>query len=137
MAGIIELIEVNDNGIISFGNHLLDEKKKKDDFEVDGDIYKIKTFKTMTKLEKNGRLLYESVPGTTAHDFKLEESLLTFSVEGVEDAQITVELEPEQEYKIYISEVQVGKMKSNLAGKLNLSVDFCSGVQKVRIQKVQ
>ena len=136
MAGIIELIRVNDNNTISFGNYLLDEKAKKDDFEVDGDIYKIKTFKTMTKLEKNGRLLYESVPGTTVNDLILEESSLKFTVEGTEDAQITIELEPEQEYKIFIDGVQAGKMKSNLAGKLNLSVDFARGSQDVIIKKV-
>ncbi|MDA3847497.1 MAG: hypothetical protein PF505_13315 [Vallitaleaceae bacterium] len=57
MAGISELIRVEDTSALSFGNHELDTKAKIDDFEVDGDLYKLKTFKTMTKLEKNGRLL--------------------------------------------------------------------------------
>ena len=136
MAGIQELIRVEDNGELSFGNHLMDSKKKVEDFEVSGDIYKLKTFGKMTKLEKNGRLLYESVPGTTVHNLSLDENSLIFKVEGIEDAQITVELESEQEYKLYIDDVQVSKMISNLAGKLNFSVDFNNGSQKVKINKV-
>ena len=63
MAVIEELIRQEDNGTISFGNHLMDEKKKVLDFEVSGDLYKIKTFKEITKLEKNGKMLLETVPG--------------------------------------------------------------------------
>lgn len=63
MAVIEELIRQEENGTISFGNHLMDEKKKVLDFEVNGDLYKIKTFKEITKLEKNGKMLLETVPG--------------------------------------------------------------------------
>ena len=52
MAVIEELIRQEDNGTISFGNHLMDEKKKVLDFEVSGDLYKIKTFKEITKAGK-------------------------------------------------------------------------------------
>lgn len=135
MAGISELIRVEDSLALSFGNHELDAKQKKDDFEVDGDIYKVKTFKTMTKLEKNGRLLYESVPGTTVTDFQLEEDQLSFTVAGMEDAQITVELENDQHYKLFIDDVLVGKIESNLAGKLSFGVDFEKGSQVVKIAK--
>lgn len=54
MAVIEELIRKEDDGSISFGNYLMDEKKKVLDFEVQGDLYKVKTFKEITKLEKNG-----------------------------------------------------------------------------------
>ena len=47
---------------------------------------------------------------------------LTFQVEGPEDAQITVELEDESEYDITIDGADAGKMKTNLGGKLSLSV---------------
>lgn len=136
MAGIEGLIRVEKQGYLSFGDYLADSKKKIQDFEVDGDMYQLKTYSEVTRLEKNGRLLYESVPGTTVYDFYLDDKELHFVVEGVEDAQITVELEAEQEYKIYVEQVQIGKMKSNLAGKLNLSVDFSNGKQKVLIKKV-
>lgn len=135
MAGIQELIRVEDDKTLSFGNHLMDEKKKILDFEVDGHIYKVKTYDEITKLEKNGALLFESVPGTTVHHFSLNDKAVEFKVEGHEDAQITMELEAEQEYKIYIEQVQVGKMKSNLAGKVSFSVDFANGPQGVMIKK--
>ena len=57
MAVIEELIRKEDDGSISFGNYLMDEKKKVLDFEVQGDLYKVKTFKEITKLEKNGKIL--------------------------------------------------------------------------------
>ena len=56
MAVIEELIRQEDNGTISFGNHLMDEKKKVLDFEGSGDLYKIKSFREITKLERNGKM---------------------------------------------------------------------------------
>ena len=56
MAVIEELIRKEDDGSISFGNYLMDEKKKVLDFEVQGDLYKVKTFKEITKLENNGNI---------------------------------------------------------------------------------
>ncbi len=135
MAGIEGLIRVEKQGYLSFGDHLADSKQKIHDFEVDGDVYQLKTYSEVTRLEKNGRLLYESVPGTTVYDFYLDDKELNFNTDGVEDAQITVELETEQEYKIFVEGVQICKMKSNLAGKLNLSVDFVNGKQSVHIKK--
>ena len=124
MAVIEELIRQEDNGTISFGNHLMDEKKKVLDFEVSGDLYKIKTFKEITKLEKNGKMLLETVPGATVHNFTVNERGAEFTVEGLEDTQITMELEPDTEYKILIDDVNVGKMKTNLAGKVTFSVEL-------------
>ena len=54
MAIIKELIKKESNGTISFGNYELAEKKKLSDFEVAGDMYKVKTWNAMTKLERNG-----------------------------------------------------------------------------------
>lgn len=135
MAGI-EIIRVEESGALSFGDYKVDSKQKIQDFEVDGDVYKLKTYNAITKLEKNGRLLYESVPGTLVTNFILDEKELRFTVEGKEDAQITVELEAEQEYKIFVDQVQLGKIKSNLAGKINLSADFSNVNQEVIIKKI-
>ena len=52
-----ELIFV-ENGKLNFGDYDLKEKSKKEDFEFNGDLYKVKTFKEITKLEKNGLLVY-------------------------------------------------------------------------------
>ena len=43
---------------------------------------------------------------------------------GAEDAQVTVELEDEAEYDIVIGGADAGRMKTNLGGKLNLSVEL-------------
>ncbi|HOQ17580.1 MAG TPA: endosialidase [Defluviitaleaceae bacterium] len=136
MAVVEELIRLEDDNSLSFGNYLMDTKKKVIDFEVDGDLYKVKTYNKITKLEKNGILLYESVPGTTVHNFTMNEKQVTFAVEGENTSQITMELEPEKEYKIYVDNVQVGKVKASLAGKVTFSIDFTTGKQNVRIEKI-
>ena len=124
MAVIDELIRVEETGALSFGNFALATKTKKDGFQYQGDSYKIKTFREITKLERNGMFVYESVPGTVVHDFRATDKAVNFVVEGEEDSQITLELEAEKEYKIHIDKVYVGKMKTNLGGKLNLSVEL-------------
>ena len=67
------LIRSEADGAISFGNYKLDTKSKLPDFEHCGDTYKVKTFNEITKLEKNGSFVYESVPGTAVNDFKATE----------------------------------------------------------------
>ena len=124
MAVIDELIREEETGALSFGNFALATKTKKDGFQYQGDSYKIKTFREITKLERNGMFVYESVPGTVVHDFRATDKAVNFVVEGEEDSQITLELEAEREYKIHIDKVYVGKMKTNLGGKLNLSVEL-------------
>ena len=124
MAMIDELIREEETGALSFGNFALATKTKKDGFQYQGDSYKIKTFREITKLERNGMFVYESVPGTVVHDFRATDKAVNFVVEGEEDSQITLELEAEKEYKIHIDKVYVGKMKTNLGGKLNLSVEL-------------
>ena len=56
MAVISELIRTEENGKLSFGDYTLAAKAKLDNFEKDGDIYKVKTFKEITKLEKTDSL---------------------------------------------------------------------------------
>ena len=70
MSVIEELIRSEENGAISFGNHRLEKKAKLDNFEHQGDLYKVKTFHEITKLERNGMFVYESVPGTAVSCFK-------------------------------------------------------------------
>ena len=136
MAVIQELIRQEENGRISFGNYLMDEKKKVLDFEANGDLYKVKTFREITKLEKNGKMLLEAVLGATIHNFGMDEKGAKFSVESEEDIQITLELEPETEYKILIDDVNVGKMKTNMAGKVNFSVERQNKMPEIVIEKI-
>ena len=137
MAVIKELIRKEEDGTLSFGNFDLDTKQKLSDFEYEGDLYKVKTFKEITKLEKNGLFVYESVPGTVVTNMKSDEAGVSFKVEGKEDSSITMELEPGEEYKVYVDGTNVGKMKTNLAGKLNVSVELNPGqVAAVKVEKL-
>lgn len=136
MAVVDELLRTEEDGTISFGNHKLAAKAKVEDYEHGGDLYKVKTYRELTKLEKNGMFAYESEPGTSVNDFAETENGLAFTVEGDEDAQITVGLEEDTEYDVYLNEVNVGRMKTNLSGKLNISVELASaGEVKVKITK--
>ncbi len=63
MPVVEELIRAEADGSISFGNYKLEAKAKKDNFEHEGDLYKVKTFYEITKLERNGLFVYESVRG--------------------------------------------------------------------------
>ena len=129
MAVVKELLRAENNGGVSFGNYELTQKSKLDNFEHQGDLYKVKTFYEITKLEKNGLFVYESVPGTAVTNFMTTPQGVNFMVEGREDAQITLELEEEQEYQITINGEEAGTMKTNLSGKLNLSVELGEGIQ--------
>lgn len=137
MAVISELIRSEADGSISFGDYTLADKKKLEDFKHEGDLYKVKTFSDITKLEKNGMFVYESVPGTAVEKFKCTADEVFFTVEGKEDAMITLELEPEKEYSIAVAGTTTGQMKTNLGGKLNLSVELDPGTPvDVQIKRV-
>lgn len=124
MAVVGELIRTEADGSISFGNYELDTKTKVSDFEHEGNLYKVKTFKDITKLERNEMFVYESVPGTAVTNFVTTEDGISFAVSGVEDAQITVELEADTEYEIQINGSLVDCQKTNLGGKLSMSVEL-------------
>ena len=136
MAVVEQLLRSESDGTISFGNHKLAEKAKLEDFEHAGGLYKVKTYKTMTKLEKNGLFVYESVPGTSVTHFRETVEGVSFIVEGDDDAQITIGLEEETEYEVIVADVSVGKMKTNLGGKLNISAELAdSGEVSIIVQK--
>lgn len=136
MAVVEELIRSEADGGISFGNHTLAEKAKKEDYAHAGDLYKVKTFSTMTKLEKNGLFVYESVPGTSVTEFVETADGVSFKVESAEDAQITLGLSEDTEYKVYVDGEQVGDMKTNLGGKLVISLELADGKeQEVKVVK--
>ena len=71
--------------------------------------------------------LFTAVPGTG----------VSFQVEGSEDAQITLELEPETAYKVSIDSAPTGAIKTNLGGKLVLSVELGEGkCADVKVEKL-
>ncbi len=127
MAAVKELLRTEADGTLSFGDYTLDKKTKLDGFEYKGDVYKIKTFAEITKLEKNGMFVYESVPGTAVEKFKASEDEITFWVSGDKDAQFTIEVEEDKEYAVYMDDAKVGDIKTNVSGKLSVSVELDEG----------
>jgi hypothetical protein len=136
MAVISELIRSESDGTISFGDYTLDKKAKLDDFDHRGETYKVKTCREITKLEKNGMFAYESVPGTAVTNLNETESGISFTVEGPEDAQITVGLAEEAEYEVNVGVENVGRMKTNLGGKLSISVELGEAPVDITIRSI-
>lgn len=124
MAAVKELLRAEADGTLSFGDYTLESKTKLEGFEHQGDIYKVKTFAEITKLERNGMFVYESVPGTAVENFRASEAEITFQVSGPKDAQFTLEMEADTQYEVYMNEVSAGEMKTNLSGKLSVSVEL-------------
>ena len=136
MTVVEELIRVENENGLSFGDYTLNAKKKVSDFEFHGDMYKVQTYRDITKLEKNELFVYESVPGTSVFDFEETDVRTEFEVEGFEDTQITLELEAEQEYEVFVDDVNIGRMTTNLGGKLVLSVELGSTQKHVKVVRV-
>lgn len=130
MAVVSELIR-QEGDAISFGDYSKTEKTK---LEM-GD-YKVKTFREITRLEKGGEFVYESTPGTAVRDYVSDNANVSFFVEGPEDAEITVGMEPETEYEVSVGDRVIGTLKSNLGGKLTFSVELEPETEtKVSIRK--
>ena len=127
MSVIEELIRKDDAGTLSFGNYELETKTKKADFQFEGASYKIKTFKEITKLEKNGTLVYESVPGSTVTGFRGNDEVVEFDVEAPGDISFTLEMQPSTEYKLVVDGVSAGRIPTNVGGKLNASLSLNEG----------
>jgi len=131
-----QLIRVEADGSISFGDYTLTEKSKLEDFPHAGDLYKVKTFNEITKLEKNNGFLYESVPGTKVDSFLEKSEGVEFNVSGTDDAQITIGLSENTEYDVFLDGKNIGTMGTGLSGKLSVSVSFSdSSNVNVRIVK--
>ncbi len=136
MANIEELLRSESDGGLSFGNYSLAEKSKKDGFKFEGSVYKVKTFKDITKLECNESFLYESVPGTAVTGFKENDGGVMFSVDGNEDAQITVGMEDNTTYEVKVDGASIGRITTGVGGKLSFGVELTPGQErKIEITK--
>lgn len=135
MAIIDEIIRIEQDGSISFGNYEVETKQKVEDFKVGDDIYKVRTHKDVTRLSKNGTLVLETVPGATIHSLNVSNKGVSFNAEGFASTMITLELEQDTNYSIYINDVNIDKTKANLSGKVSFSLDLDSNKQSVKIEK--
>ncbi len=125
-----ELLRIEEQNMLGFGDYTLETKAKVEDFEFQGDLYKVKTFTQITKLEKNGMFIFESVPGTSVSAFQMSDDGMSCKVSGEKDVQITVELEPKQEYRVSVDGNDMGAMMTNLSGKLSVNVELNVGVYR-------
>ncbi len=119
-----DLIKKEADGSLTFGDYTLAEKTKQDDFKSDGSSYKVKTYNEITRLERDGVLVYESVPGTNVTSLKGNDDGLSFKIQGSKDAQITVGVEPQTSYGVKVAGENIGVITSNLGGKLSFSVEL-------------
>ena len=78
--------------------------------------------------------VYESVPGTAVENFAASEKEVSFSVSGSRDAQFTLGVEADSTYVVYMDDVNVGDMATNLSGKLSVSTELAPDKSvKVRV----
>jgi hypothetical protein len=124
MPVVDELIRREADGTISFGNYELAKKMKREEFECNGDLYKVKTFREITKLERNGGFVYESVPGTAVEELEVSGAGMNFFVEGNTDAQVTLGVDANALYQAYIDGEEIGAIATNVSGKLVVGVDL-------------
>ncbi len=122
MAVISEILRAENDGSLSFGNYLLDSKTKVEGFEHRGDIYKVKTFKDITRLEKNDTFVFESVPGSAVSNLTYSLDGVRFTIEGPEDTQITLELYEDTTYSLVVNGEEIDEMTTSMSGKLSFSV---------------
>lgn len=130
-----ELIVGNGDGSLDFGDYTLEVKTKKEDYAFGGDSYKVKTFKEITKLERNGLFVYESVPGSKVTGLIASENGVCFLVEAPEDLSITLGLEENATYNVSINGKDSGNVATKLGGKLNLSVEMDGNPVEIKVAK--
>ena len=136
MSAVKELIRKEDSGAISFGDHTLATKAKVEDFDAGGNLYKVKTFRELTKLERDGMFVYESEPGTSVNDFEVMPDGVSFTVCGDEDAMITIGLKEDSEYSVSVAGRDMGRIRTNLGGKLSISVEL-EGKGEINVKVVE
>ncbi len=119
-----EILYTQDGGKLAFGDYHLKEKTKVEDFAFGADILKVKTYADITRFEKNGLVVFESVPGTSVTGFVETADAMEFSVCGKGPVSITLGLQDDTVYEITEDGNQTGAVKTGLGGKLNLSLDL-------------
>jgi hypothetical protein len=129
-------ISVNDDKSLNFGDYLTKEKIKVKDFDVNGDMYSVKTHNEVTRLERNGLLLVECVPGASFWNFTMNEDEITCVAKGSGVTNLTLELAPETEYAFFIAGKKIGGQKSNISGKISFSAELIESGIDIKVQRV-
>ncbi len=118
-----EIIKINEDQTLTFGNYQVVEKQKVADFEYKGEKLAVKTHKEITVLKSNDNLVVETVPGTVIENFSAEEGSVAFDIQGYKQTIVTLGVEPEVEYNVYIDGVKIDILTSKPSGKASFSLD--------------
>lgn len=57
-------------------------------------------------------------------NFTVSNDGVEFLVEGDKDAQLTIQLAEDTEYEVFVADAAVGGMRTNMSGKLSISVEL-------------
>jgi len=137
MAVVSEIIRVEADGTLSFGNYLATDKQKLGDFKSGADTYKVKTHNELTRFERNDVMLLETVPGAAVHNFNLSEVRLEFNAEGTGNTRFTIGLAPDSEYNVFADGNLVDTTRSGISGKINFSKELSKdSLRHIVIEKV-
>jgi hypothetical protein len=131
-----EGIGLNADKTINFGNHAVSEKIKVKDFDADGHLYSVKTHNEVTRLEQDGKMLIECVPGASFFGFSLAEAGIVCEASGAGETNFTLELAPDTEYRFYVGGPAIGSMKSARSGKISFSAELTDKPTKIEIKKL-
>lgn len=133
---VSKLIEAVEGMGVNFGDYDL-QVKSKDHLEFGGDVYKVKSFYEITRLEINDVMVYESVPGTRVEEFKMTDEGISFVVEGKQDASITLGVEENTNFSLNIDGVVHDHTAYISPGKLNININFDGKPVRVVVTKNQ
>ena len=137
MAVINEIIRIEADNTISFGNYQVADKQKINDFKFEGHTYKVRTHNELTRFERDDKMLLETVPGAAIHNFSSSDDGFEFSAEGDGNTQFTVGLEPGFEYIIFVDGNISGTASSGFSSKVNFGAELRPDLPcHIRIEKV-
>ena len=128
------------DGKLNFGNYAVTEKIKINDFEHMGNVYSLRAHDQVTRLEKNGELLLETVPGSAIFDFVFDEKGCAFVIESNTGVQVTLGLAPETAYDLAIFDAKGAEtheeIETNRSGKLSFGVELSDAGKRVALCKL-
>ena len=139
MANLPKGIVVGDGGL-DFGDYTVTEKIKVNDFEDMGNVYSLRAHDKVTRLEKNGELLFEAVPGAAVCNFAFDEAGCSFEITSSANVQVTLGMAPEAAYDLAVGNVKGAEtheeIKASRAGKLSFWVELEGAGKKVVLSKL-
>lgn len=139
MGVVSDIIRQEKDDTLSFGNYLSHDKLKKTlgGSKPGEDTYKCKTHNEITRFERNDKMLLETVPGSSIHNFREAGGCVSFDAEGLGSTQFTLELSPNTDYTIFMDGEPAGSTRSNQFGKLSFGRELGSMSIAIAVEKSQ